>query len=125
MATRTGLPVFLMAIMLLPGCGRPSLARVKGRVTCNGKPVANAHLTFSPVPRSEGDLEAGKPATGFTDAEGSFVLSTYKPRDGALIGQHRVAVTLDDINPARCKRLTHLVRQVGPGDNDLTVELNE
>jgi hypothetical protein len=101
------------------------MARVKGRVTCNGQPVANAHLTFSPVPPSEGDLEAGRPATGFSDAEGRFVLSTHKSHDGALVGKHRVVVTLDDTNPARCKRLTHLVREVGPKDNDLTVELNE
>jgi hypothetical protein len=125
MPSRTGLLVFLIAVVLLPGCGGRPMARVKGRVTCNGKPVASAALTFSPVPQSEGDLEAGKPATGFSDADGKYVLSTYKAHDGALVGKHRVTVALDDANPARCKRLTHLVREVGPGDNDLNVELNE
>jgi hypothetical protein len=64
---------------LLVGCGQ-SLAPVKGRVTCNGKPVAEAQITFNPVGKDATDKEAGKPGTGFTDAEGNFVLSTYRPR---------------------------------------------
>ena len=72
------------------------MAPVRGRVVCDGKPVNQASLIFSPVPRNEDATEAGKPATGFTDAEGKYVLSTHRALDGALVGQHRVTVTLDD-----------------------------
>jgi hypothetical protein len=101
------------------------MAPVKGRVTCDGKPVKQASLIFSPVPKNEGDKEAGKPATGFTDAEGNFVLSTYKPLDGAQVGKHDVTITLDDTNPARCKRLTKTTREVAPGENEIVIELKQ
>jgi hypothetical protein len=117
--------VVVVGLLLLPGCGGPSMAPVRGQVTCNGKPVKDAAITFSPVPKSEEDKEPGKPATGFTDGEGNYVLSTYKPLDGALVGQHRVTVSLDDANPARCKRSTQILLEVMPGTNELKIELNK
>jgi hypothetical protein len=117
--------VFLVATLLSGGCGNTNLAPVKGRVTCNGKPVAEAMITFAPFPKSEGDREAGKPATGFTDDEGNYELSTYKPYDGALIGKHNVTITLDDTNPARCKREIRITLEVQPKANELNIELNQ
>jgi hypothetical protein len=99
------------------------IAPVRGRVTCNGRPVAQASLIFSPIPSSDEDQQPGKPATGFTDAEGNYVLSTYKALDGARVGPHRVTITLDDTNPARCQRLTHLKLEVARGRNELDIEL--
>ncbi len=34
-----------------------------------------------------------RPAMGVTNAEGKFVLGTNKPDDGAVIGEHKVAIT--------------------------------
>ena len=51
-----------LAVIVLPGCGGPTLAPVKGRVTFKGKPVPDAALTFAPVPKSDKDKEPGKPA---------------------------------------------------------------
>ena len=96
----------LVVLALLSGCGGPQMARVKGKVTCNGKPVAQATITFSPMQRHDKDREPGKPATGFTDEKGTYDLSTFRHYDGALVGKHRVTVTLDDANPARCPRST-------------------
>jgi hypothetical protein len=112
-------------LLLLAGCGGPTLAPVQGRVTCNNKPVAEAAVTFSPVPQTEGEREPGKPATGFTDQGGYYVLSTYRNEDGALVGPHRVTVMVDDTNPARCKRLTLCNLEVKPGSNQLDIELNK
>src|SRR5262249_39029223 len=112
------LSVFVLCCGLASGCGSSSLAPVKGRVTCNGKPVKEAALTFSPAPKNEGDREAGKPATGFTDVEGYYVLSTFRPEDGALLGKHRVSVVLDDTNPARCKRTKQIISAVKSGANE-------
>jgi hypothetical protein len=115
----------VLGLVLLPGCGGPAMAPVKGRVTCKGSPVKEAALTFSPVPRSADDKEPGKPATGFTDANGHYELSTFRELDGALVGKHRVLVTLDDTNPCRCTHTKRLELEVKPGDNQLDIELNQ
>jgi hypothetical protein len=112
-----------VCLAALSGCGGPAMAPVKGKVTWKGKPVREAAITFSPVGKSADETEPGKPGTGFTDEEGNYVLSTFKVRDGALIGSHRVTVMLDDTNKARCKRLTHTQREVKSGPNDINFEL--
>jgi len=69
-------------------------------------------------------LETGKPAAGFTDPDGNFVLSTFKKYDGALVGPHAVQVSLDDTKPARCKKSKALTVEVKPGSNDFTIEMD-
>jgi hypothetical protein len=115
----------LLAPALLSGCGGPKMGRVKGCVTCNGKPVSQAQITFNPIGQSDKDKEPGKPGTGFTDDEGNYELSTYRSYDGALRGKHRVTVVLDDTNPARCPRKTEMVLEVGPGTNKLDIPLDK
>src|SRR5215218_2596086 len=117
MRSRVRLLGSALALVLCAGCDGPMLAPVKGRVVFRGKPVKEAAVTFNPVPAEEGATDAGKPATGFTDADGTFVLSTFRPYDGALIGRHRVLVVLDDTNPAKAKRETRITWDVKPGDN--------
>jgi hypothetical protein len=121
------LPVLLFGLLVLTGCGDSTMAPVKGRVTCNGKAVAQASIVFAPVPRFEGDKEPGRSATGFTEPDGTYVLSTHKPLDGALVGKHLVTVSLDDANPAGriCKRSKQYTLEVKPGDNELNLELNQ
>jgi hypothetical protein len=106
-------------LFVAAGCSSSTMAPVKGRVMFKGLPVAEANVTFSPAPRFEGDKEPGKPATGFSGADGRFALSTYKPYDGALIGKHRVVVFLDDTNPTKCKHNKRFEVEVKPGTNDL------
>jgi len=112
-----------VVLVCLAGCGGPTMAPVKGRVVCHGKPVTAAAVVFSPVPKAETDLESGKPGTGYSEADGTFVLSTFKVRDGALIGPHRVTISLEETNPAKCKRVTKLVKDVKAGDNDIELDL--
>lgn len=113
----------LAALAFVAGCGGPSMAPVKGRITCNGKPVPQAALVFDPEPKTETDRLAGKPGTGFTDDDGNYVISTYKAFDGAQIGKHRVTVSLEDSNPARCPRKQHFAREVIAGDNVVDIDL--
>ena len=116
----------LFAIPLLIGCNQgPALAPVHGRLTCNGKPVKEAGLIFSPVPAVEGAKESGKPATGSTDADGRFVLTTFKSGDGALIGKHRASVVLDNTVRLPCGNSKVVVVEVKPGDNELDIEMNQ
>ena len=77
-----------MLACLAGGCGprRPATVPVKGRVTLDGKPVADAAVMFEPE-------AGGVPARGSTAADGSFTLTTFERDDGAIAGRHRVAVT--------------------------------
>lgn len=123
MLSRLTLTLFAICLTLVCGCSNQSMAPVKGRVMFNGKPVKAAAVTFSPT-GTPGQLETGKPGTGFTDDEGYFELSTFKSYDGALIGPHSVLVTLDDTNPAKCRREKTLTLEVKPGDNTFTIEMD-
>jgi hypothetical protein len=124
MPARTFAPLALLILTLLSGCGSARMGRVKGRVTFNGKPVSQAMLTFSPA-AGESVKEPGKPATGISDEEGNYDLSTFRNHDGALVGKHNVTVTLDDTNPARCARFQELTLDVAPGDNKLDIDLKK
>lgn len=65
---------------------RPEIAPVSGVVTYQGQTVPDAVVTFS---------KAGAPrkASGKTDAEGRFRLTTFNTNDGAVIGEHAVTVS--------------------------------
>ncbi|HTN76048.1 MAG TPA: carboxypeptidase regulatory-like domain-containing protein [Pirellulaceae bacterium] len=93
--------VGLLLLLFASGCGggsdRPKLAPVKGQVTLDGVAVKDAAVMFMPT--------TGRPAMGATDAAGNFELMTYDPGDGALLGDHKVTVTL--------KKLTGVVSSDG------------
>ena len=83
----------LAVVNLTAGCGgddastkRPKLAKVKGKVLYNGNPVEGATVAFT----AEG---APRAATGTTDKEGRFELTTFNTGDGAVIGDHVVTVS--------------------------------
>jgi len=138
----------VLALLLLAGCGSkgPRLASVKGKVTLDGQPLANAIVTFTPV--------AGGPAsTGVTNSNGEYELACQLGK-GAVVGQHKVsvrsqpptqtgagAVSSDDPSyqyggedssrapvfqekiPAKYNTNTTLVREVKPGSNEINLDL--
>lgn len=75
-------------LLLGSGCGPkgPAMVPVTGIVKLDGVPVAKAGVTFMPI-------GGGRPATGETDQEGKFTLTTNKADDGALEGEYGVAVS--------------------------------
>lgn len=83
---------FLLAlsVVCLVGCSgggsEKETAPAMGVVKVNGKPVGGATVTFYP--------EEGKSASGETDADGKFTLTTYETGDGAVVGKHKVTVTV-------------------------------
>ncbi len=87
-----------LAVTVCCGCQseRFPVAPASGTVTLNGKPLPNAHVLVQPV--SQGTtFEIGPESVGLTDAEGRFTLSTIEPeRKGAMIGKHRVSVTIPE-----------------------------
>jgi len=74
--------------VILAGCGGggPKLCPVTGTVTYRNAPVEGAVVSF----RCEA---ANKMATGTTDAQGRFELTTYQGGKGAVAGKHKVTVT--------------------------------
>jgi hypothetical protein len=81
-----------LALVLSMGCGGPRFASVSGKVTMNGKPLANALVSFNPIPKP-GSSEAGPGSIASTDANGEYTLKLTPDRKGALVGKHRVAIT--------------------------------
>src|SRR5436309_15200590 len=84
-------PLYLILTALVcslaVGCGGSAkTAAVSGYVKYKGKPVAKASVSFTPV---EG---AGRAASGLTDGNGYYSLSSYGINDGAEPGKYRVAI---------------------------------
>lgn len=75
----------LLALVAV-GCQKgPDMGIVKGQVTMDGEPLANALVTFTPA-------EGGPAATGTTDANGQYELLSLGQK-GAVLGQHKVTIT--------------------------------
>lgn len=78
-----------LAVLLVvsAGCGSsgPEIAYVTGRVTMDGKPLANATVVFIP--------ENGRPAGARTDADGNYVLNFSDDRRGAIPGKNAIRIT--------------------------------
>lgn len=90
--------VLLLLLIWVLGCGRSGTETlaVTGKITCKGQPVAKAMVVFTPVTASGG---GGRPATGETDANGKYALSTFAINDGAVPGEHRVSITIVSDEP--------------------------
>jgi hypothetical protein len=75
---------WVVILLAMVGCGQPTMAKVSGTVTWQGKPVPDAMVQF---------VHKNRPgATGRTDAAGRFSLTTLKPGDGGFLGPVRVTV---------------------------------
>jgi hypothetical protein len=81
--------LFSVVLSLVAGCSAregSATAPVTGAVTYQNAPVEGATVVFAPT-------AGGKPATGVTDAQGRYVLSTFAVKDGAVPGEYKVSVT--------------------------------
>lgn len=107
----------------LLGCSssQPPVAPVTGKITCQGKPVANAVVRFSPVDQSSGKTKEGE---GKTNERGQFTLSTFGRHDGALVGKHKVLISYEDAyKHPPCALPRDLVKDVTAGSNEINIEL--
>jgi hypothetical protein len=78
--------------LTLAGCGEPyQVAPVSGKVTLDGKPLANVRVVFQPS-GGKNSAETGPGSSGVTDAQGQYALKTIsaKPQPGAVVGPHTV-----------------------------------
>lgn len=91
------LPGLLCVVVV--GCtaqpqGRLETAPVSVTVKYNGTPVDEAVITFS----NQAD---SPPAYGVTNADGIATLSTFDPDDGAILGEHSVAILKQEIDSGK------------------------
>ena len=88
---RTLLFGFLLLLVTSCGGGGPDLAPVSGKITLDGKPLADATVGFYPL-GEHGDVMS----SGRTNSNGEYTLKTVKTmQTGAVVGKHRVSITLE------------------------------
>lgn len=90
-----------IVLAALGGCGRPAgveFAPVTGRVIVNGQPLAAGTIHFIP---DESKGTSGPMSTGVLQSDGSFALRGPGQHVGAMVGSHRVYLTLPlpDLGP--------------------------
>ncbi|HVT29982.1 MAG TPA: DUF2092 domain-containing protein [Lacipirellulaceae bacterium] len=100
------------------------LAPVSGRVTLDGKPLANADIIFQPVGNQ-------RPSVGRTDEKGHYDLTYKRGVRGALPGLHTVKVQVSDevvksppSIPTRFNTQSQLHAEVKPGTNVFNFDLS-
>jgi hypothetical protein len=79
--------VCLILALAALGCGRSATSPVAGVVLLDGKPMADVAVLF--VPQSG----SGHDATGQTDQNGEFTMSTFKAGDGVIPGEYKVVLS--------------------------------
>jgi hypothetical protein len=99
------------------------VAKVKGKVLCNGKPVPGGIVTFSVIPKDANPI-SGKAASGEIQPDGTFVMSTFSIGDGAILGKHRVSAgTGDPENPWPFKLSEPIEYEVIAGSHEIVIEV--
>ena len=105
--------LLLLLAASLAGCGGGDsrVATVTGIVKYEGKPIADAAISFTPQ-------GGGRPGYAITEADGTFQMTTFEQNDGALIGMHNVAITaIDETVDEKAKQMAEemgsLVELVG------------
>ena len=114
----------------LSGCGGTDivLAPVRGRVTLDGRPVANTWVKFHP--------SKGRGSQARTDSNGVYVLEYTAERRGAIVGEHQVEVgtreatdalgnpiNRPELIPARYNTESTLQASIAKGENVVDLEL--
>jgi hypothetical protein len=125
--------LFFLLLSVGGGCsdGRPDapLGMVRGRVTWEGAPLADATVAFEP--------EHGRASYGRTNAEGEYELRYRGKPWGAVAGRHRVRITTEatvadatgreqqrpELLPAKYHASSALAAEVRPGDNVFNFDL--
>jgi hypothetical protein len=80
--------VLLVGLALIPGCARSKYAPVSGKVTMDGKPLADVVVMFQP---SGDTLEPVPGSTRRTNENGEYTLTVVgEGINGAVIGPHTV-----------------------------------
>ncbi|HBL41919.1 carboxypeptidase-like regulatory domain-containing protein [Gimesia sp.] len=103
------------------GSAAPALGKVKGKVTMDGAPLADANVTFMP--------ENIRASSGTTDGEGNYELIYIRDEMGAAVGPHKVVISklVDEKEtiPPNYSDETELTADVKSGANEINFDLKE
>ena len=97
-----------VSLLTSVGCGKSyPLAPVSGRIEVDHKPLAHAEVMFSPLSGVDHPISMGK-----TDEKGEFTLSLNNAShsQGAIVGEHRVSISVDIRNLDKKAVVTHMRR---------------
>jgi hypothetical protein len=84
--------IVLGLVIVAAGCGGGRrTVPVSGRVTLDGQPLADAQVIFRPDSK---ELYPGPASHGKTDAQGQFILRTVDGHNGAVVGPHKVRISI-------------------------------
>src|SRR5690349_816330 len=78
-------------LLLAVGCEDSRMVPVSGTVRYKGEPLPNAYVAFWP------EEKGVRAATGSTDANGHYQLTTFKRYDGAFIGEYRIMIRAEEV----------------------------
>tara|TARA_R110002111_G_scaffold257026_1_gene324909 strand:+ start:46683 stop:47072 length:390 start_codon:yes stop_codon:yes gene_type:complete len=115
--------IYFGLVVSLTACGggneTPDLGQVKGKITMDGAPLADASVTFLP--------EKVRAASAMTDSEGNYELIYIRDEKGAAIGKHQVVVSKlkneKETIPARYNSESELTGEVKAGPNEINFDL--
>jgi hypothetical protein len=116
-----------LCLLFLPGCGyRTNIRPVKGKITLDGKPLADASVSFQPLVVKSDPASEGMGSYGRTNSAGEFELRLVDTDErGAVIGTHAVRISIvqrgmgdDEISTAD----NALPRSVRDGTEHFTVQ---
>ncbi|QDT79823.1 hypothetical protein Mal35_32910 [Gimesia maris] len=111
----------LVSLSACGGSNAPALGQVKGKVTLDGAPLADANVTFMP--------EKVRASSGTTDSEGNYELTYIRDQMGAAIGNHKVVISklVDEKEtiPPNYSDETELTAEVKAGANEINFDLKE
>jgi hypothetical protein len=133
------LTVLLLLFPLMIGCsetGLSGLHPVKGKVTLQGQPIGDVSISLKPI----GNDPTIRSASGTSKENGTFVITTLKPGDGAYPAKYKVllgrvvaqtiggnTIGRDTIPPKyRDPETTPIEYEVKAGKNpELTIDIDE
>ncbi|MDR3232999.1 MAG: hypothetical protein LBT46_04950 [Planctomycetaceae bacterium] len=81
----------LLVLLLIFGCreaGLRGLYTVKGKITHQGTPLEGVTVSMEPINRAAGS----RGASGISAADGQFVMTTLKPKDGVYPGEYKITL---------------------------------
>ena len=120
--------VCLVLVACCAGCGsRSELAAVRGKVTLDGQPLADAFVVYAPT-------KSGTTSYGRTDSGGNYEMMFTDSQKGAWIGENSVRISTGDLGrgggagpkervPVVYNETSTLKAEVKPGSNTFNFEL--
>jgi len=119
----SGKIILFLAVLALTftGCGyrRPAQVKTTGTVTLDGEPVANAALMFIP--------NSGRPASGNTNTNGEFQVSSFGGNDGLPAGDYRITATKlilkDKFQELYDRQVERAAAEAEPGEDPEEVDI--